>query len=304
MNFQNLQSIMSEHPLLIYTLVLIIVLCISIVIASEKQRVQKVKNSVRATRLESLLVIVIIIGICSGLYIFGAGIDGTASAFIGAILGWIFKDYIIGIFVFLHLYLRRLLRKGNWIVLPEHNIDGEVEEISLLSIVVKNWDNTSTVIPTYLLHDNAFTNWQNIADGNTTGRRILYTFYLDTQSIHTLSAKEKIAVRSLFESKHMIFDESQEALNVTKFREYLLSYLGGPNGPASKSANLMVRILESKGCGLPVQIYAYLKEVSNHDFSNAQSKIVEDILAQMPKFGLELFQEPSATAVNQIQIVK
>lgn len=304
MNFQKLQSIISEHPLLICAIVLIIVLCISIVITSEKQRVQKGKNSVRATHFESLLVCVIIIGICLGLYDFGESINSTVSAFIGALLGWIFKDYIIGIFVFLHLYFRRLLRKGNWIVLPERNIDGKVEEISLLSIVVKNWDNTSTIFPTYLLHDNAFTNWQNIADGKTTGRRILYTFYLDMQSIHTLSAEEQSSVKSLFEAKQMIFDESQEMLNVTQFRKYILSYLGGPNGPASKSANLMVRILESKGEGLPVQIYAYLNEVSNHDFSNAQSKIVEDILAQIPKFGLELFQVPSANATSQVQLVK
>ena len=43
-----------------------------------------------------------------------------------------------------------------WIVCDSHNVNGEVEDVSLTTIKIRNWDNSVSTIPPYTLISDTF----------------------------------------------------------------------------------------------------------------------------------------------------
>ncbi|MFA6758337.1 MAG: mechanosensitive ion channel domain-containing protein, partial [Bacteroidales bacterium] len=61
-----------------------------------------------------------------------------------AIVMLIFKDSILGFVAGWQLSINDMLRPGDWITMPKYGADGDVEEISLYSVKVRNFDKTIT----------------------------------------------------------------------------------------------------------------------------------------------------------------
>lgn len=74
-----------------------------------------------------------------------------------------------------------MLKLYDWIELPSSNISGEVIDIALHTITVRNWDNTISRIPTKDFLTEKYTNWQPMFSSG--GRRIKRSFYIDQSSI-------------------------------------------------------------------------------------------------------------------------
>ena len=55
-----------------------------------------------------------------------------------------------------------------------YGADGDVIEINLATVKVRNFDNTTTTIPTYSLSSDSFQNWRGML--NSDGRRIKRQF--------------------------------------------------------------------------------------------------------------------------------
>ena len=67
------------------------------------------------------------------------------------------------------------------IEMPKYGADGDVLEVALTTVKVKNWDKTITTIPTYALITESFKNWRGMSESG--GRRIKRAINIDMSSI-------------------------------------------------------------------------------------------------------------------------
>lgn len=220
---------------------------------------------------------------------------------LGTLMTWIFQDTIKGVVAFVHLRLNHLLYIDDWIQVPKLNVDGEVKRITLTTVTLYNWDTTTSSIPTSVLHNDHFINLQRMTDGKTYGRQMLKTFILDTGGFHPLTAEEIESLKQKKEVKAYLLDEDFKVgeLNAHLFRLYVFHWL--MNHPyVSQEPRLVVRWLEQKETGLPLQIYGFIMEGGVLAYEWQQSQIIEHIVEALDWFGLQLYQRPSSHDVSNL----
>lgn len=220
---------------------------------------------------------------------------------LGTLMTWIFQDTIKGVVAFVHLRLNHLLYIDDWIQVPKLNVDGEVKRITLTTVTLYNWDTTTSSIPTSVLHNDHFINLQRMTDGKTYGRQMLKTFILDTGGFHPLTAEEIESLKQKKEVKAYLLDEDFKVgeLNAHLFRLYVFHWL--MNHPyVSQEPRLVVRWLEQKETGLPLQIYGFIMEGGVLAYEWQQSQIIEHIIEALDWFGLQLYQRPSSHDVSNL----
>ena len=101
--------------------------------------------------------ILIIVSILTGKSVWSfLGAFGAASA----VLLLIFKDTILGFVASIQVSVNDIVRIGDWITMEKYGADGDVVEINLVTVKVRNFDNTFTTIPTYYLISDSFKNWR------------------------------------------------------------------------------------------------------------------------------------------------
>ena len=224
---------------------------------------------------------------------------------IGTMLGWVFQDTIKGVAAFIHLRLNHLLEIDDWIAVPSRNVDGEVKRITLTTVTIYNWDTTTSSIPTSVLHSDHFINYQKMTTGKTYGRLMIKTFILDTGWFRPLSAEDIDRLQKEEQKdlrRYLRKDDIREGmLNAELYRLYLFHWLMD-NNKVSQQPRLVVRWLEQKETGLPLQVYAFIMEGSMPAFEWQQSKIIEHIVESLDWFGLKLFQTPSSFDVSNSNI--
>ncbi|HBX90765.1 MAG TPA: hypothetical protein DEH06_05520, partial [Alistipes sp.] len=59
-----------------------------------------------------------------------------------AVLMLIFRDSILGFVSSIQLSANDMVKVGDWISVPKFDADGAVEEVSLTTVKIRNWDNT------------------------------------------------------------------------------------------------------------------------------------------------------------------
>ena len=221
----------------------------------------------------------------------------------GSLMTWIFKDKIMGAVAFIHLRFHNLLCIGDWIKVPQYDVDGEVKRITLTTVTIYNWDTTTSTIPINVLHTNHFINLQNMMKGKTYGRRMCLSFIFDTSWFRMLT-KEQIKT---IEQEHgfdlYLTDEKvgEGMLNAELFRLYIFHWL--MNHPhISQQPRLIVRWLEQQKEGMPLQIYAFIIDSTFAAFEWQQSQMIEHIIKSLAWFELQLYQSPSAYDVSNSNI--
>lgn len=192
-----------------------------------------------------------------------------------AVLLLVFKDTILSFVASVQLATNDMIRIGDWIEIPRFDADGEVIDIALHTVKVRNWDLTITTIPTFKLIEDAFKNWRGMQAAGA--RRIKRAVHIDITSIAFISPD----------------GEEPRITNAGKFRRYVLEWLrANPN--LRKDMSLVVRQMAPGPLGLPLEIYAYSQETRWSEFEAIQSEIFEHILAIAPEFGLRIFQSPGS----------
>ena len=109
---------------------------------------------------------------------------GTLMAGLGAmVMGFlfVFKDAIMGLVAGIQIATNDTVRKGDWIEMKGHGIDGDVIDVSLTTVKVQNFDKTVVSIPTSKLITDACRNWRGMKDSG--GRRIKRPIRIDMRSI-------------------------------------------------------------------------------------------------------------------------
>lgn len=214
-----------------------------------------------------------------------AGLGASA-----AVLMLIFKDSILGLVAGVQLSANDMLRPGDWITMPKYGADGDVLEVSLTTVKVRNFDKTITTIPPYALVSDSFQNWRGMRE--TGGRRIKRSIFIDMTTVHFCSEREK----GMFASRGWI-DEAQakpetQVVNLYVFRNYLQNYLK-EHPRTHKELMIMVRQMQPTSEGLPLEIYCFSNTTVWPEYEQIQGEIFDHILAVIPEFGLRIFQRPS-----------
>lgn len=215
----------------------------------------------------------------------------TGIGAVSAVALFVFKDTLLGIVASIQATALNILRVGDRISIDKYNIDGEVLNISINSVRIKNEDNSISNMPTSLLTSEVIKNWQPIKKAGA--RIIKRSFNIDINSIKICS---DILLERLQQldgvSDYISQNPNLEYTNLGLFRIHIQNYL--KNLPQiNKKHLIMVRHLESGANGLPVEIYAYTTNVHLENFEQIQSDIFEYGFVVLPIFELKVLQAPS-----------
>ncbi len=149
-----------------------------------------------------------------------------------AILMLVFKDTILGFVAGIQLSANDMVRIGDWITLPSNDANGVVEEITLNTVKVKNFDNTISTIPPYTLVSTCFQNWRFMQDSG--GRRVKKNIILDLNTIKFCTPdmldtfRKEIPLLADYQP-----DKDTVPTNSQVFRVYIERYLCSPLNPQS-----------------------------------------------------------------------
>ena len=208
-----------------------------------------------------------------------AGLGATS-----AILMLVFKDTISGLVAGVRLTSNDMLHKGDWITVEKAGVNGTVEEITLTTVKVRNFDNTIVTITPQTLVDDSFQNWKPMQEGD--GRRVMRRIYIDFRSIRLVTPELR---QNLTSRQYFSEEEIPTEVNLTLFRHWADSYLAS-HPLVNSDMTHMVRQLEATQQGLPVEFYFFLKEKEWKTWENQKDEILERLYAAMQDFDLSIYQ--------------
>ena len=219
-----------------------------------------------------------------------------------AVLMLVFKDSILGFVSGVQLSQNNMIRIGDWIQMPDNSANGTVEEITLNTVKVRNWDNTISTIPPYTLISSTFKNWRGMAESG--GRRADKRIFIDLRSIEFCSEDMIDDVRksiplmadySLSQNNGgMYADQTGMPTNSQLYRTYIEYYLR-QSPLVAQSLDIIVAQREPTQFGVPIEVYFFLTDKVWDSFERKQSDIFDHLLAMAPTFGLRLYQLPMQT---------
>ena len=228
-----------------------------------------------------------------------------------AVLLLVFQDTIVGFVNSVQLSTNDLVRNGDWITMNKFNVDGNVEEINLTSVKVRNFDETVSTIPVRQMVLESFQNWRGMQDKGI--RRIKRSISMDVSTIKPCSPemlerlKKVELIQTYIEKKQQEIDSYNEKLktdtslipngkhqtNIGALRAYIEAYLKNhPN--VSKKGTLLVRQLSPDEYGLPVEIYCFTNTSDWLKYENIQSDIFDHIYSILPFFEIKAYQRDAA----------
>ncbi|XQW86899.1 mechanosensitive ion channel family protein [Thalassotalea piscium] len=234
---------------------------------------------------------------------------------LSAVLLLIFKDPILGLVAGIQLSANNMLAVGDWLEMPKYGADGDVIDIALTTVKVRNWDKTITTIPTYALISDSFKNWRGMSESG--GRRIKRSIHIEMASVGFLTKEQieelkqadllsdylsnkltQIEKENLAKKTNMsITLNGRRLTNVGTFRHYLVSMLK-QHPRIHQGMTLIVRQLEPTNNGIPIQIYAFTNTTNWNEYEDIQSDIFDHVLAILPAFSLRAHEAPTGNDVR------
>ncbi|WP_419870307.1 mechanosensitive ion channel family protein [Chryseobacterium sp. CT-SW4] len=235
----------------------------------------------------------------------GTTIIGSLSA-ITAVMVLVFRDTILGFITSLNVATSKNLKVGDWIGIPKYGLEGTIEDISLLTTKIQNFDKTVSTIPTYDLMSTEIKNIQVMSESNT--RRIKKSIifninsfkFLDEELLNSLmeinllknyllkkQTELKNYRKSIDHADKMI--NGKQLTNIGAFRKYTLEYLKH-NKNIDQTGTVLVRQMEITPQGMPLEIYCFTNDSKWENFEQIQSDIFDHLLVASKEFELEIMQ--------------
>ncbi len=239
------------------------------------------------------------------------GAFGAASA----IVMLVFKDTILGLVASVQVSANDMVRIGDWIEMPKYGADGDVIEINLNTVKIRNWDKTITTVPTHYLVTDSFKNWRGMQESG--GRRIKRAINIKISSIRYPSEEElreleKIQILAPYirERRAEIEDFNQKQgtdrsmpingrnmTNVGLFREYITCYVKN-NPQIRQDMTFLVRHLAPTETGLPIELYMFTADTRWAVYEGIMADIFDHLFAAIKFFGLEVFESPASDDIR------
>jgi miniconductance mechanosensitive channel len=229
---------------------------------------------------------------------------------LSAIIILIFRDTILGFVSSVQVAINDMVRIGDWITMDKFGADGDVIEINLTTVKVRNFDNTITTIPTYALSSDSFQNWRGMQKSD--GRRIKRHVLIKSSSIrflneHDLNHMKKVQlITSYIETRQAEIERYNDLRGIDKslalngrnmtnlglFRKYIMQYLQDHPG-LNKDMHIMCRQLQSTAHGVPLEIYVFSSDKRWANYEYIMADIFDHVMASVIYFDLEIFELPS-----------
>ena len=212
-----------------------------------------------------------------------AGLGASA-----AILMLVFKDTILGFVAGIQLSANDMLRPGDWITVPGSNANGIVQEITLNTVKIQNFDNTISTIPPYTLVSASFQNWRGMVESG--GRRVMKSIFLDLNTIKFCTPdmlntfRKEIPLLADYKP-----DEGVTPTNSQMFRVYVEKYLTSLP-VVNTDLDLIISQLQSTEYGVPIQIYFFSRNKIWKEYERIQSDIFDHFFAMVTKFELKVYK--------------
>jgi miniconductance mechanosensitive channel len=234
-----------------------------------------------------------------------------------AVLMLVFQDTLLSLVASVQITSNDIIRVGDWVEMPNLNVDGDVTDIALHTVKVQNWDKTISTIPTKRFISDPFKNWRGMQESG--GRRIKRSLMLDQNSVHFLSKDEQEKLhrfrllkdylnnkqQEIDDWNQKLKDEGKEPVNTRRisnigtFRAYVLQYL--KNHPRiHQEMTMMVRQLNPTADGLPLEVYCFTATTEWVAYEGIQSDIFDHLISILPEFGLRVFQHPSGVDMREM----
>ncbi|MCR4029343.1 MULTISPECIES: mechanosensitive ion channel family protein [Flavobacterium] len=229
---------------------------------------------------------------------------------LSAIIILIFRDTILGFVSSVQVAINDMVRIGDWITMDKFGADGDVIEINLTTVKVRNFDNTITTIPTYALSSDSFQNWRGMqkSDGRRIKRHVLIKSstirFLNDEDLHQLRKVQLIT--AYIDSRQAEIDRYNDLRGVDKtlslngrnmtnlglFRKYIMQYLNDHPG-LNKNMHIICRQLQSTAHGVPLEIYVFSSDKRWANYEYIMADIFDHVMASVRYFDLEIFELPS-----------
>lgn len=212
-----------------------------------------------------------------------AGLGASA-----AILMLVFKDSILGFVAGIQLSANDMVRPGDWITLPSGDANGVVQEITLNTVKIKNFDNTISTVPPYTLVSSTFQNWRGMVESG--GRRVMKSILLDLNTLQFCTPEMLERYRK--EIPLMADYQPEEGVvptNSQVYRFYIERYLCSLP-VVNQDLDLIISQKEATMYGVPIQVYFFSRNKIWKEYEGIQSDIFDHLLAMAPKFDLKLYQ--------------
>lgn len=243
----------------------------------------------------------------------------TGIGAMGAVLLLIFKDTILSLVASVQLSSNDIIRVGDWVEIPSLGVDGDVTDMALHTITVRNFDKTLSYVPTSRFISDPVKNWRGMKEMGA--RRIKRTILIDTSSIRFLSAEDMQHLQKINLLRDYIADKQQQLkahntqldptnnspwnsrklTNIGTLRAYILRYLQQhPDIHHDATLTLMVRQMPPAEHGMPLEIYCFANTTIWSEYEEIQSNIFDHLLATIPAFDLQIYQQPSSAALANI----
>lgn len=211
-----------------------------------------------------------------------------------AVLMLVFQDTIKGFVAGIQLIANDMLRPGDWITMPKYGADGDVMEVTLTTVKVRNWDKTIVTVPPYALINDSFQNWRGMFD--TGGRRIKRSINIDMNTVRFCTEEELAG----FRKQPWMGDFEQtgkEEVNLYIFRHYVEYYLR--HHPKVNTEMIMtVRQLQPGAQGMPIELYFFSADTAWLRYEHLQAEVFDHVLAMLHIFDLKVFQSPTGNDIR------
>ena len=213
-----------------------------------------------------------------------------------AVLMLVFQDTIKGLVAGIQLVANDMVRVDDWITMPKYGADGDVMEVSLTTVKVRNWDKTITTVPPYALVNDSFQNWRGMFDIG--GRRVKRSINIDMNTVRFCTEEEL----AYFKQQPWMegFEETgKEEVNLYIFRHYVMYYL--THHPKVNQEMIMtVRQLQPTAHGLPIELYFFSANTAWLRYEHLQAEVFDHVLAMLHQFDLKVFQSPTGLDVQKL----
>lgn len=231
----------------------------------------------------------------------------TTLGSVSAVIILIFRDIILGFVASISVSVNDMVRIGDWITMDKFGADGDVIEINLATVKVRNFDNTTTTIPTYSLISDSFKNWRGMQ--NSDGRRIKRFLLIKAKSVKFVENNQLDYFRTIqnissyIDHRQLDIDKyntnngidksillnGRNLTNLGLFRKYIDEYVKKHPG-INKDMMLMVRHLQPTEKGIPIEIYCFSKDKTWENYEHIMADIFDHVIASVTYFDLELLE--------------
>ena len=213
-----------------------------------------------------------------------------------AILMLVFQDTIKGLVAGVQLTANDMLRPGDWITMPKYGADGDVIEVTLTTVKVRNWDKTITTVPPYALVNDSFQNWRGMFDMG--GRRVKRSINIDMNTVR-FCTEEELAEFKKQPWMEGFEETGKEEVNLYIFRHYVMHYLTH-HPKVHQGLTMIVRQLQPTAQGMPIELYFFSANTAWVKYEALQAEVFDHVLATLHRFDLKVFQSPTGLDLQKL----